>query len=53
MVGHERKFYTDKPYTETKLSYVNDELVDENGWSIVMAWEKDIMYKTTIPILGS
>lgn len=46
MVGHERKFYTNKPYTETKLSYVNDELVDENGWSIMMAWEKDIMYKT-------
>ena len=48
MKGAEYDSYTDVPYLNQKLEFTQDgsALLDGNGYSIMMAWEKDIMYET-------
>ena len=48
MKGAEYDSYTDVPYLNQKLEFTQEgsALLDANGYSIMMAWEKDIMYET-------
>jgi len=33
-----------KPYLDQTLTYTNDgRLLDENGWSVMMEWERPLM----------